>query len=73
LHKAHSSQDALARRRAALVNQMTARLMRESDRIAKRGAKGAEATKELNAAFYSAQKDFYKVVNSGYTIPYPAR
>lgn len=70
--KPHTTQGMLAQRRSALVQERTARLIRESQRISASGIKGPAATKELNAAFYSAQKDYFKVVNSGYTIPYPS-
>ena len=68
----HNAQQILSQKRTALVNQRTARLIRESNEIKSRKLNKAEEKKELQASFYSAQKDYYKVSGSNYSIPYPS-
>ena len=70
--KPQDTHQTLVQKHTELVKQLTARIIRDSIPIQKKNVSNAEKTRELNASFYKAQADFYKVEQSGYTMSYPS-
>ena len=67
----HNAWQVRKQKRAALIHQMTARLMRECGQINKRPIPEAEKQRERGVVVHSALWDFNRVEASGYTLPYP--